>query len=66
MEEKDERLLSFKEVISMTSLSRGEIYRRFKQGRFPRPIRLGKGRVAFVHSEVAEWIRARAESAERV
>ncbi len=35
---------------------RQEIYRRIKTGTFPKQIQLGPGRVAWVGSEVDEWI----------
>jgi prophage regulatory protein len=30
------------------------------EGKFPKPIRLSANRVAFVESEIDEWLRARA------
>ena len=58
-----ESLLSIQEVRARTSLSRTEIYRRIKLGRFPSPIRLtpiprtGRGgRVAWIEGEVTAWI----------
>lgn len=31
-----------------------------KDGKFPRPLRLGENRVAFVESEIDAWLKARA------
>jgi len=47
-----------REVRRITSLSEREQTRRGKQGRFPKPVKLGEGpngRIAFVESEVLEW-----------
>ena len=51
-----EQLLKMKEVRERVSLSRQEIYRRIKTGNFPEQIQLGPGRVAWVGSEVDQWI----------
>ncbi len=52
------RLLHLKEVLSRTSLSRTTIYRLMGLGQFPKSVALGS-RVAWVESEVQEWIDAR-------
>ena len=39
--------------------SRVHIYRLIKHGEFPRPVRLGKNRVAFVESEIEAWLNAK-------
>ncbi len=52
------RLLHLKEVIRLTSLSRTSIYRLMARGRFPVSVALGF-RVAWVESEVQDWIDAR-------
>ena len=52
------RLLHLKEVINRTSLSRSSVYRQMDEGTFPKSVALG-ARVAWVESEVAEWIDAR-------
>ena len=51
-----EQLLGMKQVRERVSLSRQEIYRRVKAGTFPKQIPLGPGRVAWIGSEVDEWI----------
>jgi prophage regulatory protein len=33
-------------------------------GKFPRPIKIGANRVAFVESEIDDWLRARAAERE--
>jgi len=54
-----ERFMTMAEVRQRVSLSKTEIYRKIKAGAFPRPVPLGTQKVAFVESEVAEWMNAR-------
>lgn len=41
------------------SYSDAQIYRKIKDGSFPRPIRLGANRVAWPENEIDDWINAR-------
>lgn len=52
-------LISIKEAASLTSLSRTAINNARNDGRFPAAVPLGDKRIAFVRSEVEEWIAAR-------
>jgi len=58
-----ERFLRLAEVKMRTGLGRSAIYQRIKENEFPKPIPLGMrkdGRaalVAFVESEIEQWIR---------
>jgi prophage regulatory protein len=52
-------LVSVKTACALTSLSRTMINRYRAEGRFPLAVPLGDRRVAFVKSEVSEWITAR-------
>jgi prophage regulatory protein len=45
-----------KEVLRRVSLSKTEIYRRIKAGTFPRQVRLGPSRVAFLEAEIVSWV----------
>lgn len=42
--------------------SRSQIYRKIKGGSFPRPIRLGANRIAFVEKEIDAWIASLVEA----
>lgn len=55
----EERLLRRQEVEALTSLSKVCIYRRVKEGSFPRPVNLGGRRVAWRLSEVRRWMDER-------
>ncbi|EIG56190.1 putative transcriptional regulator [Bradyrhizobium sp. WSM1253] len=48
-----------KTACALTSLSRTMLNRYRGEGRFPAAVSLGDKRIAFVKSEVSEWISAR-------
>jgi prophage regulatory protein len=50
-----ERLLDRRVVEERTSLDITTIYRRMKAGSFPQPVRVGRRRVAWRESDIAEW-----------
>lgn len=47
------------ELLEIVPFSRQHILRLEKRGRFPRRIRLGDNRVAWLRSEIDGWINAR-------
>ena len=52
-------LLRTRQVLAITGLSRMTIYRLERDGQFPPRRRLGSNSVAWIDSEVTEWIAAR-------
>ena len=52
-----DKLLTFDEVINRTGYSRPRIYEVIKLGLFPRKIKIGARKVAFIESEVNDWIQ---------
>jgi prophage regulatory protein len=56
------RVLSFPELRSAKGIPYSSVWIRklVADGKFPKPISLGKQRVAFLESEVDAWIRERA------
>ncbi len=60
-----DRLLGRHEVERVTSLSKAELYRRVREGIFPRQVRLGGRRVAWLEREVREWVGARIAERDR-
>lgn len=60
-----QRLLSLKEIKLITTLSKPSIYRAMALGRFPKPIRLGPGRVAWPLGEVIAWQKRCRDERER-
>ncbi|HGS5146685.1 helix-turn-helix transcriptional regulator [Vibrio diabolicus] len=65
MQELPTRLIRLKEVISMTGLSRASVYRFMSEDRFPSQIPLGYRCVAWVESEVQQWIDQRVQESRR-
>lgn len=52
------QLLSRKEVIRRTSLSRATLFRKERAGEFPRAVRISVNRVAYDVAAVDAWIEA--------
>jgi prophage regulatory protein len=53
------KLLRLREVTDKTGFSRSTLYLYINQGKFPKPVSLGENSVAWVESEVDDWIRER-------
>jgi prophage regulatory protein len=53
------RLIRFKEVIQRTGRSRAAIYQAMEHSDFPKTVKLGPKSVAFVESEIDDWIASR-------
>lgn len=56
------RLMSPKEAAAATSLSRPLLTLMAAEGHFPKPVRLGERRIAFVRAEVEGWIDSKIEA----
>jgi prophage regulatory protein len=52
----ENRFIDIAGVRERIPLSKTDIYRRIRKGTFPKPVRIGPMRVAFLESEVAEWM----------
>ena len=52
------RFIKLPQVISITGLSRSAVYQAISEGRFPKQINLGARSIAFLESEVQEWMEA--------
>jgi prophage regulatory protein len=55
------KLIKLKDVIACTGLGRSTIYKYIEEGGFPKSVSLGCRAVAWVESEVQEWILERIE-----
>lgn len=53
------QLISLNDACKLTSLSRTAINKWREAGRFPKAVQLGERRIAFVRSEVEDWIQQR-------
>ena len=51
-----DRLLPFKRVLEVTSLSRATLYRKIGDGSFPAPLKIGKSRVAWRERDIVDWL----------
>jgi prophage regulatory protein len=58
---KSPNLLRLPEVLSRVPLSKSTVLRKVADGSFPRPVRLGERRVAWVENEIIEWEQERIE-----
>lgn len=54
-----DRLIRRKELVKLVGYSATSIWRRCKDGSFPKALRIGPAAVAWRLSEVEEWIRTR-------
>ncbi|EAV1201080.1 AlpA family transcriptional regulator [Salmonella enterica subsp. enterica serovar Denver] len=54
----NQSLIRLPEVLKRTGFGRAWIYRLISEGRFPAPVKIGVRAVAFVESEVDEWIQS--------
>lgn len=54
-----EPLFPIAKVVAITSLSKQTIYREIARRRFPKPIELTEGRVAWRASALADWLASR-------
>lgn len=53
------RLLSMADVMTLTTYSRASIYRLIATRGFPRPIKMGDVKIAFLADEVEAWLKGR-------
>lgn len=56
MHENNIRLLRIKDVVLKVGLSKPTIYSKIRMGSFPRQVVLGPKTVAWVESEINEWL----------
>jgi len=57
-----EKVLRIKDVIETTGLSRSSIYELQSKKQFPRSVKLCRGAVGWLASEIQGWIAERAET----
>lgn len=54
-------ILNYSDVSRRTGLSRSQIWRLWRAGEFPQPVKLSTKRIGFVDVEVDDWIKSRIE-----
>ena len=52
-----DQLIRMSQVINLVGLKRSWIYQRIKEGKFPRPIKIGTRASVWTLSSVAAWIQ---------
>lgn len=57
------RLIRMNEVTQRIGLCKASVYNRINTGDFPKPVSIGGGRVAWVESDVDQWISERISAA---
>ena len=66
-EKQEERLMSEPEVRRASGdLSRSTRWRLIRRGEFPKPVLISKNRVAWLGSEIQEWIQRRVAASREV
>jgi len=58
MKNQPTRLIRLPEVLKRTGYGKAWIYHLISEGRFPQPVKIGLRAVAFVESEVEDWIQS--------
>ena len=58
MNKKSTRLIRLPEVLLRTGYGKAWIYRLISEERFPTQIKIGSRAVAFIESEIDDWIQA--------
>jgi prophage regulatory protein len=56
MPEDIDRFLRLNEVLHITGLGRNTVYRRIREGTFPKQVRIGPNSVAWRQSAIAKWM----------
>jgi len=66
MAEQSQRILRLPAVVAQVGLSRATIYKRIKEGSFPKQIQLGLRSAGWLESEVNDWIAQRINDSRRI
>jgi len=53
------------EVMNKTGFGKAWIYRLISQNRFPQPVKIGIRAIAFIESEIDEWIQLTIENSRK-
>ena len=61
-----EQFLRLPDVVKATGWSKITIHRAVREGRFPRPVKLGARSIAWPETEIAEWQESRKAERDQV
>ncbi len=59
------RLIRLSEAMNKTGFGKAWIYRLISQNRFPQPVKIGIRAIAFIESEIDEWIQLTIENSRK-
>ena len=59
------RLIRLSEVMNKTGFGKAWIYRLISQNRFPQPVKIGIRAIAFIESEIDDWIQLTLENSRK-
>lgn len=59
------RHIRLSEVMNKTGFGKAWIYRLISQNRFPQPVKIGIRAIAFIESEIDEWIQLTIENSRK-
>lgn len=51
-----DRFLRIKEVLILTGIGRNTVYRRIREGTFPKQVKIGPNSVAWRQSDITQWM----------
>lgn len=58
-------LIRMSETMRRTGYGKAWVYKLIAQGKFPKPVKIGSRAIAFVESEVDDWINQRIEDSRK-
>lgn len=59
-----DRMLRMKEVSAIVGRSRTSIYYDMKDGRFPKPVKIGARSIAWPESVIREWVESKKQESD--
>ncbi|EHL6038016.1 AlpA family transcriptional regulator [Escherichia coli] len=57
-----QRFLRLAQVMDKTGLKRSQIYAYMKTGDFPKSVKIGPSSVAWLESEIDDWVKAKLDN----
>ena len=58
MAKSEPKILRLPEVARLTGMSKGTIHRRYREGTFPRPLKLGVQSIGWRRKDIDEWLES--------
>lgn len=58
------KILTLREVLDITKVSRSTLYQMLDRDEFPRPMKLGERKNGWTDAQIEEWIAQRAKAAQ--